>query len=629
METTQETMPVPKIKHKKKLPKWLKITIFMVLIAAVAVGGFITYQKVFKKTAQSSQQTYTVKRGDISVTISGSGAIAPTAQYEVTSLVKGEILEAPFEEGQEVNKGDLLYKIDTKDLETNIEKARNSVEKAQMTYNESLKNRDNLAAASPISGMVTQVFASAGDNLSANGKVLEVTDNNTMELTVPFIVTDARQLYAGQQASVTLESSYYTVGGTVRRVTSGSFASSEGVEVCNVEIAVSNPGGITQNDKATAVVGNIACNSAGTFEYNDVRTVVSKGSGEVVYQPYRVGDVVQAGTQVLTLSSDSVDTQIKQNEMSLRDAELSLQNSIDQLEDYNIKAPIAGKVIQKTSKAGDALDTGTTKTVMAIIADMSKIIFEISVDELDISKINVGQKVDITSDALTDKKFEGVVDYISVVGTTSNGVTSYPVKVQVLNPDGLIPGMNVNAEIVVESKENVLYVPVSAVKRGNMVTVKSASDETKESANPQQPKPMTEGENQQAGAENGQNKSSGATGRRGTNDSTGSSYGRAGTGNSQNAAASANAVPDGYKNIQVQVGINDETNIEIISGLKEGDVVLIPVTSSQTTNQQQMPGGAMPGGGGMPGSGGGMPGGSGGMPAGGGAGGNRSGGGTR
>ena len=113
METTQETMPVPKIKHKKKLPKWLKITIFMVLIAAVAVGGFITYQKVFKKTAQSSQQTYTVKRGDISVTISGSGAIAPTAQYEVTSLVKGEILEAPFEEGQEVNKGDLLYKIDT------------------------------------------------------------------------------------------------------------------------------------------------------------------------------------------------------------------------------------------------------------------------------------------------------------------------------------------------------------------------------------------------------------------------------------------------------------------------------------------------------------------------------------
>jgi HlyD family secretion protein len=237
-------------------------------------------------------------------------------------------------------------------------------------------------------------------------------------------------------------------------------------------IKVDNPGAIKENDSATAVIGGIACNSAGKFTCGDSRTIFSKQSGEVSYQPYKVGDKVEKGAAVLQISSDSIDTAIRNAQLGLNEAQLSLSNQKEQLKNYNLTAPISGKVIKKTSKAGDTLKSSDSKTVMAIIADMSKMVFDINVDELDISKITSGQKVSISSDALEEKSFTGTVEYVSVVGTTTNGVTSYPVTVSVDNPDGLIPGMNVDAKIVVESRTNVLRVPVSAVKRGNIVTVK-------------------------------------------------------------------------------------------------------------------------------------------------------------
>ena len=522
-----------------KMPKWLKIVIPVILAVIIAIIIFAAIGPGSEK-AKAEFTTYTVNRGNISVEITGSGAVEPIDQYEVKPLVSGDIIACYIEEGQEVQKGDLLYKIDTKDIENTIERAQNSLEKAQIAYDDAVEARDDLTVKSPINGTVTAVYAKEGDSIGGGSKVVDIIDSSVMELEIPFLASDAANIYAGQSAAVTITNSYYTLSGTVTRVTGGTFVTSGGVAVCNVYIDVKNPGAITKGDSATASVGHYACNSAGTFDYSDTRTVTAKSSGEVISQPFKVGDVVRAGETILTISGDNVDDSIRNAEFSLKDAKLSLKNAQDQLENYNITAPISGKVIKKTSKAGDSIESGAgSSLVMAVIADMSKIVFDISVDELDITKLSVGQEVNITADAFEERRFTGVVDYVSSIGTTSNGVTTYPVTVEITNPDGLIPGMNVDANIVVESKENVLMVPVSAVHRGNTVTVQKGTETSR---------------------------------------------------------------------VKVETGINNDDYIEIVSGINEGDIVQVPVTS-QGTSAFMMPGmgGGMPSGGGMPGMGTGRP----------------------
>ena len=94
-----------------------------------------------------------------------------------------------------------------------------------------------------------------------------------------------------------------------------------------------------------------------------------------------------------------------------------------------------------------------------------------AVDELDIGKVEVGQEVRITADALEGQTFSGVVDKVSINGTTANGATSYPVTIIIEDYGDLRPGMNVSAQIIGEVVPNALCIPVDAVDRGNTVTV--------------------------------------------------------------------------------------------------------------------------------------------------------------
>ena len=111
---------------------------------------------------------------------------------------------------------------------------------------------------------------------------------------------------------------------------------------------------------------------------------------------------------------------------------------------------------------------------MAVIYDMSKLKCTLNVDELDVKNVRVGQKVSITTD-VNDKEYTGTVETVSVNGTAgSNGVTTYPVKIDIIDFDSyLLPGMNIEASIVISSAHNVLSIPVSSLNRGNTVYILS------------------------------------------------------------------------------------------------------------------------------------------------------------
>lgn len=548
----------------KGLSKSKKI-IFAVVFAVVIVALVFGLKSCGKKTTSNEVSTAKVERGDVQVQITGSGTIEANEQYNITSLVTGDVTSAPFEEGDILNEGDIMYTIDSSNVNRSIEKQKNSNERTQMEYDEILKDVKKLSVTSKTTGVVTNVNVKKGDSVNNGTKVLEVSDTENMTLKINFNSDDANMLYIGANADVYLESNMgLKTSGTVSRIGSGVMTNSGGVEVKSVEIKVKNPGGIKENDRATAIVNGVACNDSGKFESASVSYVSAGVSGEVAEIYVHEGDRITYGQTVVQLTSDSLTKSLKESGISLKDAKIGLEDLYDNLDKYTIEAPITGTVISKTTKAGDKLDNQNQSTVMAVIADMSLIKFKINVDELDIAKLELGQEVDITADALENQKFTGYVDNISIVGTTADGVTTYPVTVVVNDPDGLIPGMNVDAVITVQEVKDVLTVPVSAVNRGNIVYVKDSKSAKTEKDSEQQ----------------------------------------------------VGKVPAGFKEVKVETGLSNSDVVEIKSGLKEGDEVKITEVKAESSNDmfgmsQGGPGGGPGGGQGGPGGGQGGPGGGG------------------
>ena len=115
-----ETKNTPK--KKKKMPKWLKVILILVLIAAivlaagVALSFFGVFKMIFGGAAAANSSTYsyyTVSTRDITTTLTGTGTLRPYDSYTITATVTGDILSADFEEMQEVNEDDVLYVVDS------------------------------------------------------------------------------------------------------------------------------------------------------------------------------------------------------------------------------------------------------------------------------------------------------------------------------------------------------------------------------------------------------------------------------------------------------------------------------------------------------------------------------------
>ncbi|MEN6566053.1 MAG: efflux RND transporter periplasmic adaptor subunit [Veillonellales bacterium] len=147
-------------------------------------------------------------------------------------------------------------------------------------------------------------------------------------------------------------------------------------------------------------------------------------------------------------------------------AKSNYDNIASQLDYYVIRAPISGTVVGKPTPAGQTISQGiSTPQVVMNIADMSKMQIKVQVDESDIGKVNAGQQVSFTVDAYPDKTFTGRVSSISRSATTSSNVVYYPVYVDVDSPEGLLyPTMTARVTLYVAQRNNVLTVPLTAVK---------------------------------------------------------------------------------------------------------------------------------------------------------------------
>ena len=471
-ETTQtpaapETEPSPLWTGPKKRRKWIKRV--LVIAAVLALLFWIVVRPMLGGTAAVSgaYQTAQVQRQDLTVSVSGSGTVTPIESYQVSALVTGEILESPFEDGDQVEKDQLLYRIDPGSAQTALQQAQLSVQQAQMNY-------DTLASSLQVKaiggGVVQTLHVQEGDLVSAGTAIADITDTSTMTLTVPFPAGDAAHISAGQTAQVTLSGTLETLTGTVESVASADQVGNGGALVRQVKIRLTNPGALTDATTATARVGTYACAAGGTLSPQLRQTITAAASGEITSLNVSVGSRVSAGAVLAAIGGESAENSLADAALAVQNAQLSLQSAQEALDSYTITSPISGTVIEKNLKAGDQLNGGDSGAI-AVIYDLSQLELQMDVSELDIGQIQPGQTVEITAEALPGQTFTGVVEKVSVNGTTTDGFTTYPVTILLSEYGDLNPGMNVSADIIVERAENALCVPAEAVNSDGTVLV--------------------------------------------------------------------------------------------------------------------------------------------------------------
>ncbi len=523
--------------------------VILIIIAAAAVAVFVAAkQKAASTSADESSTTeveYTVASGDISMSVSESGTVTPTDKRSIKSEIDGTVDTIYVTEGDVVEPDQVLIslKSDTDDdTSTEINSIQLSIEKLQRELNDLYENQGDLNIYAPISGIISNLDIEAGDNINSNSSIATIKDTDNSYINVYFSKEQFEKISIGDAASVFMTKYFSTHEGIVTEKDSTPVQMGGGTFGYLVTVQITNPGGFSVGDTAQVSVSN----NQGTYqamqngEIDEVKeeSIISKVSGEIKSVETENGKYVNKGDLIAVIEGTDLEFEISEKQNSIKKYKSQIE---DMLEGDTIYSPMTGTILNISVSEDEVVDRSTA---LMTIADMEDMKVVIAVDELDINKIAVGQKANISSDTYPDEEFTGTVTKISLEGTTSNGVTTYDVTVNLDDRKSLMSGMNVDVEIVSEISEDTLIIPVEAVhrqKNNYIVTIKDSSGNTSD--------------------------------------------------------------------VVVEMGIATDDQVEILSGLNEGDTIVYTVVKSNnaTTNTMNM---------GMPGITGGVQGGPAGGPGG-------------
>lgn len=584
----------PKRKSGKRI---IKRVIKLIIVLLVLAAAFVTLVKfnIIKLNGSNntnSQQVRTVKveKGSLTVTVTGSGPIESSGRYEITPSVDGTVSNVYVKEGDRVKAGQLMFALDDTDAKTNLEKIENDIEENELNKSKNVTNIKNLNVTAPFDGYVTDITAKEGDSLNNNTSVLTLTDKSKFKLTVNFRGLDIGDIKKGQQVKLFLYDRMIYINGTVSFVSDKGQAADDGGTLYSVEILIDNPGytleGMTASVETDKNGRTINADDSGTISFADSVAVKSEVGGTVESIKVKDGQYVKKGQTLLEISNDDLDTTTDTLDFNRKSLQSDLENAQKQLSYYRIYAPGDGVVVSQDIKVGDNVKSGN---VISTVADSEHMEFEISIDELDIAKIKVGQKVNLSVDALTEtteKPLTGEVIQIAMEGTSNNGVTTYPVTIKINETSNLKVGMNANASIIVNEKSDVLLVPLEAIQKmgnKNFVKVKSNNQDSQGAANQNTGMRSFNGNNTaNENNSSGENNVSKANNTSNAAANQGNSSGQ--TKSNRNSSNMKNKINGLLK--PVEIGINNDEYVEIVSGLQGGEEIILPTLAASTTTTQ-------------------------------------------
>lgn len=565
----------------KKISLWLsgvkkyalahKIISAAVLVALLG-GGYYAYGKA---TATGGQVRYVLGAAATSTvisTVSGSGQISSSDTVDIKPKVSGTITWIGVKPGQYVRAGQAIATIDSKDARQALLSAQQSLAASELQYQKD-------AASAPIDFQKNQIaltnaqtdladeYVSAYNVLSStyldepavvtglNGILYgyDFSGNNgqwNMDALADMFNNDAQKLLV-QKFAASAKSDYLEARALYDKALIAykgiSRTSSPSVIEAILQQTIDSTTAIAQvaqselnflsvvNDQAQA--NNQKLPAAFTTLQTNARSYLSTANSalsSLIAEKKAITSEKQAVTtaqQNITLDqvgntsgSNPISLQISANTIAKQKQDIANQQA--DLYDYTIVAPFAGVLSAVSAKVGDS----ASAAVASIITTQN--IVEMSLNEVDVAKVSVGQKATLSFDAIEDLALTGTVAQVDNVGAVSQGVVSYTVKITLDKQDARIKsGMTVNADIQIATRVDTLTVPSSAVKTSGGASYVLVFDP-----------PLAE---------------------------------TSGIGGVVSETAPVQ--------MPVTVGISDDTNVEILSGLKAGQQIVVRTTTTGST----------------------------------------------
>lgn len=525
-------------KQKKNKPKHKvrnRIIAVVVALAIIAGVAFGMWKFLFSEPEQQILRDY-AQYGSISNQVEGYGVTKALSSASITLTTGGTVQEVFVAEGDFVEEGTPLYTIDSTDAYAALEEAQKTVNNYQKQLQAIYDSYNDLTIRPPFNGKLLledMPEITVGSSLGTGTTVAKLVDDSKMKLTLYYNYAYENEVQVGQQAKVSIPASMSQVTGQVEQVNKVRYITPEGAVCFQVVIVMDNPGTLTAGMGAAAILTGsdgeeIYAYDNGTLEYNRTAEIKAKASGEVLSVNLVNYADVTTGQTLIQLSADDNDDQIAMLENQLKNAQETLTKAQENLNNFNAVAPISGTVISCGLIAGEKVAENTTAI---IIADTSVMTVEINVDERSINYVKMGMPVNLSD--WNGNSFIGTVTNISLNGNMENGASSFPVTIRMENPEGtLMSNMSINYSFQASQSDWCLMVPVQSVKNisdeeGNPISVVFVEKDRR--------------------PDNAVTVPEGLTG-----------------------------IPteaDGFYAVQVETGINDVYNVEILSGLEEGDTV--------------------------------------------------------
>lgn len=524
-------------------------------ILVILGGGYWVYASLTGTTGETKYVIAAVEKGTIMTTVSGSGQVSATNEVELSPKASGDLTYLNAIAGQKVKEGDLIAQINNREAQlayenavisynklvdpsgslslvqaqNSLSSAKESEAQAELNLSASYGTAFNTVAStfidfsSIIQGMNTTFYTQAG----------LLSDQNSINYssTVRSYRDDAGRSLDQAKAKYDTNLAHY-------KETSLSSSSS------TLEALVDETYGTTQTlleavKNAKNAVDLMQSRGEGP---SNLTTTQSSLNGWLSTLTSRLNSLLSAknsiadNKQAIVTAERSIDERARSlslieapDSLDVRTKQLDVEQKRTTLANYSVRAPFSGTIAKVNVKKSDSVNSGTS--IVTLISDQQ--VADILLNEVDAAKVAVGQNVTLTFDAVDGLTITGKVIEVDLVGTVSQGVVSYNVKIGFDTQDARVKsGMSVSATIVTQVKQDVLIVPASAVKSAGDISYVEMPDQSLAVTNNQ-----------------------------------------------------GVALTGTLKQQQVELGLSDDTNVEVVSGLAEGDKVITRTiaASTQTT----------------------------------------------
>ncbi len=395
--------------------KSITVTI-IVLLAAVALV-FVGSRFVGGNQANAAEgiQTAVVERGTLGASVDATGSVAPETWLELSFKSAGRVAEIMVEEGDQVEAGEVLARLETADLEQALIQAQAglAIATAQLAQ--------------------TEEGASAEDLASARAALESA-------------LADYEEVRAGpSQEDITVAKA--------------------DMEKARISLEKAQ----ADYDKISWQAGIGASPQASTLQQASVDYERARAQYELTVDRPTDSELKQAEAQTAQARAALVDLEEKPTpeELAIARAQVTqARSTLTQaqlnLEEATLVAPFAGTVADVNIEVGQMVNSSTP---VIVLTDLTSYYVDLYIDETDIGRVRIGQPVVMTLDAFPSEEMEGEVRAIKSIGTVSGGIITYEVRVEIVPIKVPIrPDMTASATVVIEEKENVLLVPNRAIR---------------------------------------------------------------------------------------------------------------------------------------------------------------------